>query len=107
MVLRDGLDVRRQLRYVDLEHDWAQRAQLAPGVTMAQARHAMHVVAPDGQVRHGFFAFRALAGVLPPLWPTLALFHMPGAASIGPRLYGRIAGARGRVPCRVDTCSVS
>jgi hypothetical protein len=72
-----ALDLRRCLRYVDLEREWHRPASLAPAVTTEQARRAMHVMGPDGQVHRGFFAFRELARVLPPLWPLLPLFHAP------------------------------
>jgi predicted DCC family thiol-disulfide oxidoreductase YuxK/uncharacterized membrane protein YphA (DoxX/SURF4 family) len=106
MVVLDTLDLRRRLHYVDLERDWHRAAALAPAVTPEQARHAMHVVGPDGRVYRGFFAFRELARVLPPLWPLLPLFHAPFAATVGPRVYSLVAENRGREVCRAETCAI-
>ncbi|MGH7540224.1 MAG: DCC1-like thiol-disulfide oxidoreductase family protein, partial [Gemmatimonadota bacterium] len=61
---------------------------------------------PEGRVYRGFFAFRALARALPPLWPVLPLLHLPGVASLGVRVYDRVARARGRGACRAGTCRV-
>ena len=106
MVLLDAMDFRKRLAFVDLEHDWPEAQRALDGVTQDQARHAMHVAAPDGSVCRGFFAFRALARLLPPLWPIMPLLHAPMAASIGPRLYDLTANNRGRTACRVETCQI-
>ncbi|HEX5385192.1 MAG TPA: DCC1-like thiol-disulfide oxidoreductase family protein [Gemmatimonadales bacterium] len=105
MVLLDYVDVRRRLRFVDLETEWSAAAARAPGVTPGEARHAMHVVGPDGVVYHGFFAFRRLARALPFLWPLLPALYAPFAATVGPQVYRGISGRRGRAPCRAEACA--
>ena len=105
MVILDYLDVRRRLSFVDLEREWPKAAVLAPGVSPEQARHAMHVTSPDGRVTRGFFAFRSLARVLPPLWLVLPLLYLPLMDRIGPWFYDLVARSRGRQVCRAETCT--
>ena len=106
MTILDALDFRHRLAYLDLEADPSRLAALAPGVSAGEARAAMRVVAPDGQVYRGFFAFRELARILPPLWPFVPLLYLPFAATIGPRVYGLVARHRTRQVCRAETCAV-
>jgi len=101
----DRLDWRSRLRFVDLEGDWAGASRLAPGLTPAQARHAMHVTLPGGRVTRGFYAFRSLARVVPPLWPLLPLLYFPLAGRVGTWLYELVARNRGRTVCRVASCT--
>ena len=106
MVILDYFDLRRQLRYVDFERDWTAAAATAPALTPERARVAMHVVSPNGQVYSGFPAFRALSRVLPILWPVLPLFYAPLSSRVGPVVYRIVAGNRGRLVCRADTCAI-
>jgi predicted DCC family thiol-disulfide oxidoreductase YuxK len=105
-VILDYLDLRRQLRFVDLEHEWATAVAIAPTLTAERARAAIHLVSPDGQVYSGFTAFRALSRQLPLLWPVLPLLYAPLSGRVGPRLYRLVAASRGRVVCRADSCAV-
>ena len=43
----------------------------------------MIVRTPDGAIYGGFDAFRAMARVLPGLWPLLPFLYLPGARWIG------------------------
>ena len=106
MTILDALDSRHRLAYLDLEVDRSRLAALAPGVSAGEARAAMRVVTPDGQVYRGFFAFRELARISPPLWPLVPLLYFPFAATIGPRVYGLVARHRTRQVCRAETCAV-
>lgn len=105
MVFLDYLDARRRLRFVDLERDWSAAAATVPGLTQDEARHAMHLVGPDGEVYRGFFAFRALARLLPLMWPLLPLLHGPVASRLGQWSYSIVAGSRGRTVCRAAKCN--
>lgn len=107
MVVLDAFDLRRRLRFVDLEREWPAATALAPQITPAEARHAMHVVGPNGTVYRGYFAFRELARVLPGMWPLLPLFHAPFADSLGPGIYSLVAENRGRAVCRAETCTTA
>jgi predicted DCC family thiol-disulfide oxidoreductase YuxK/uncharacterized membrane protein YphA (DoxX/SURF4 family) len=106
MTILDHLDLRTRLRFVDLEREWPAAGALAPGLLQGQARHAMHVISPDGQVSRGFFAFRSLARILPPLWPVLPLLYVPFVAQLGPWIYDQVARSRGTQSCRAETCTV-
>ena len=105
MAFLDYLDARRRLRFVDLERDWSAAAATVPGLTQDEARHEIHLVGPDGEVYLGFFAFRALARLLPLMWPLLPLLRGPVASRLGQWSYGIIARSRGRTVCRAATCN--
>ena len=68
----------------------------------------MHLLTPDGQtVYHGFRAFRWMAWRLPPLWVVAPLLHLPGAETLGQRLYLWIARNRFRLlPCHGGVCTL-
>jgi predicted DCC family thiol-disulfide oxidoreductase YuxK len=94
--------------------DWLERLEFRPlqdvdastGLDSDELRREMHVVFPDGSVERGFFAFRRLLRELPPLWWLRPVFHLPGAGSLGPRLYARVARRRRRLECDGDGCTV-
>lgn len=99
--------------------DWLERLDLRPladathdegggmataGLEPEELRRAMHVLLPDGNVESGFFAFRRLLRELPPVWPLLPVFHLPGAGLVGPRIYRWIARRRHRRLCDAADC---
>jgi predicted DCC family thiol-disulfide oxidoreductase YuxK/uncharacterized membrane protein YphA (DoxX/SURF4 family) len=106
MTTLDYLDLRHRLAFADLEQGLPPRVVLAAPDPARALRDSMHVIAPDGRTSNGFFAFRTLAGVLPPLWPLLPVLYLPPASRVGPWIYARIAARRTRVPCRAETCAV-
>ena len=106
MAVLDWMDLRRRLAYVDLERQWSAAAALAPGLSLDQARHAMHLAAPDGTVYRGYQAFARLARLLPALWPALPLTLLPFADRAGAALYGVVARMRRRHLCRVESCPI-
>ncbi len=106
MVTLDAMDLRRRLTYMNLEQDWAVVSAIAPGLAREQARSAMVVVSPEGVVFNGFAALRQLAKLLPPLWPTLLILHLPFSAPVGNLVYGRVAASRKRLHCAADVCAV-
>jgi len=76
-------------------------------VSPQDLRREMHLVTADGFVRKGFFAFREALKYTPPLWPLLALLHLPFAAVFGPKVYGAVAARRARWQrCEFDSCAV-
>ena len=105
VVILDYLDIRRQLRFVNLEAEWAAASALSPKLTIEHVRKAIHLVSPDGQVSSGFAAFRWLCRQLPLLWPLLPLCYAPLSGWVGPRLYRAIAERRGQVVCTVEACA--
>lgn len=97
--------------------DWLDRVELrtlqeatestrARGLDPRELRREMHVVLPNGDVLRGFFAFRRLLGELPPLWPLVPVFYLPGANVIGPRVYRWIARRRHRILCDGESCAL-
>lgn len=107
MVILRYADWFDRLAYLGLERRWAQVAAGRPDLSLDACRREMHVILPDGTLRRGFFAVRALLRYLPPLWPMLLLLHAPGASIVGPRLYALVARRRSRVEgCTFATCGV-
>jgi predicted DCC family thiol-disulfide oxidoreductase YuxK len=105
MVILDAADPGGRSAYLDLETNWSAVAIVAPSLTPERARAAMHVITPDGQLLHGFRAFKHLAHRLPWLWPLVPLFHAPLAERAGPWLYDRVAGSRAHAECTVERCA--
>jgi predicted DCC family thiol-disulfide oxidoreductase YuxK len=107
MVVLDYLDAGDHLRPLDLERQWPEVVAVTPSLTREQARHAMHVVTPAGDVHQGFDAFRELARAIPLVWPLALIAHAPFARTIGTRIYGVVARGRARgAPCGVEGCAV-
>lgn len=95
----------RRLEFQDATSDWDAVAGRCPTLSREACLRDMHVVLPDGQVRAGFFAFRALSVRVPLLWPLAPLFWLPGAHRVEPRLYGVVASNRfRRTPCESGVC---
>ena len=107
MTILDYLDLGRRLVFADLEQGVPPAITPTSPASLPALRSSMHVVAPDGTASSGFFAFRTLARVLPPLWPLLPILHFPLARRIGPWIYARVAARRPRVTCRAETCAVA
>jgi predicted DCC family thiol-disulfide oxidoreductase YuxK len=98
------LDHRRTFRF----HDAGEPTVLArfPAVTAEEARDAMFAVRDDGKLFRGFFAFREMVRASPWAWVLLPLFHAPGAAWIGPRIYAWVARHRPRMGCSSPACEL-
>jgi predicted DCC family thiol-disulfide oxidoreductase YuxK len=106
MAVLDWMDLRHRLAFVDLEREWPAAARLAPSLSPDQARHAMHLVGPDGTVYRGYAAFARLARLLPALWLVLPLTLLPFADRAGAAAYSLVARQRGRELCRVESCAI-
>ena len=87
------VDVTRVLEEVPLRY---------PGLTAADCLTEMQLVAPDGALFGGFYAFRQLAWLLPAAWLAVPLLYMPGVSFLGRRVYARIAARRARTACVFD-----
>ena len=95
-----------RLAFGDIERRWPWLAQKYPGMSIDDCEREIHLLLPDGSVRTGFFAFRKIAGYLPVFWPFLILSYLPGASTIGPKLYRWIASRRVRFHgCNLEGCS--
>ena len=87
-----ALDVRRALRASSFRHDDEWRTL---GVDAAVLERRMHVRAvASGRVVAGFEAVRAVARVVPLLWPVLPLLWLAAHAGIGDRAYDYVARRR-------------
>ncbi len=103
MTTLDAFDLRQRIAYVDLE-DRADFEALAANISAAEARHAMHVLGPDGTLDRGYDAWVALAGPIPLLWPLRPLLAIPGVGKLGAVIYDAVARRRERQLCRADSC---
>jgi predicted DCC family thiol-disulfide oxidoreductase YuxK len=81
------LDLFERLTFTDFRH------QPVPGLSPEALARDMHVVR-GGQAYRGFDAYRRIALVLPLGWLVAPLLWLPGMASIGPRVYARVAAGR-------------
>lgn len=81
------LDLFERLTFTDFRH------QPVAGLSPEALARDMHVVA-EGRVFRGFDAYRQIALVLPLGWLVAPFLWLPGMASIGPRVYARIAAGR-------------
>ncbi len=87
------LDWFGKLRPVDF-HNEEQRRRYAPEIAFAELDKVIHMRFPNGKTMKGFSAFRELAWRLPPLWLIAPFLYLPGARSIGDRVYARVAETR-------------
>jgi predicted DCC family thiol-disulfide oxidoreductase YuxK len=102
------LDWLSVLGFVDVR-DPGQTQLLELSVAPERLIEEMHVLTPhNGEVRHGFRAFRWLAWRLPLLWFLVPFLYLPGMASVGQRAYLWIARHRFRlVPCHGGVCTLA
>lgn len=100
------LDLLGRLKFEDL-HDRANAEKALPDVTYADQLKRMYVLRPDGEYFGGYAAVRAIAAVLPPLWPLLPLMWLPGAVLVGKWAYDFVARNRFRyAKCEDEMCSL-
>lgn len=92
--LLKAMDWLGRIRPLDLHRDEAEVSRRAPGLSHEDMMEAMRLITPGGRVYAGFFAFRQAAWLLPPLWPTVPLWYLPGMSRLGPAMYARIARRR-------------
>ena len=100
-----ALDWRHRLSYHD-SHDRAEIDRRFPQLADADFDSAMYAVDRGGRAFRGFFAVRRIAWETPALWLVLPLFYAPGAAIVGPRIYGWIASNRHRFGCASNSCAL-
>ena len=107
MTVLDYFDIGDRTEPVDFEREWDRVRTRAPSLTPEHALHAMQVLTPDGRRLEGFHAFQELTRIVPLLWPLAPVTHLPGANTIGPRVYEAVATERSRVgPCSTGACRV-
>ena len=77
-----------------------------PMLADADFDQAMFAVTAQGTVFRGYFAFKEILRRLPLTWPLLLFLYMPGANTVGPRVYAWVARNRRRLGCATDTCDL-
>ncbi len=82
MTILQTFDWFQQLVFSDLETAWPRLAARHPEVSLEACRQDMHVLRSDGMLQKGFFAYREILKVLPPLWPLLVVFYAPLARGL-------------------------
>ena len=98
-----ALDWMKRLRFVDYR-DEALRQSLVPDLRFEDLDLAMHIRLPDGRTYRGFFAFRAIAWHMPPLWIIAPFLYLPGMKFAGDKIYANIATRRKQ--CTHEHCSL-
>jgi predicted DCC family thiol-disulfide oxidoreductase YuxK len=101
------LDWLERLDYVDVR-DADAMSDVGVALEPDRLLEEMHLVTPDGaKVYSGFRAFRWLAWRLPLLWGAAPLLYLPGAESVGQRMYLWVARNRFRLlPCHGGVCTL-
>jgi len=94
-------DLRGRVRWVAF-----QSLDEFPGsLTRADLQREAYIQQGD-KLEGGFYSFRRLTGLLPPLWPLAPLMWFPGVSHLGELAYSWVARNRGRLPgsvCSVDS----
>jgi predicted DCC family thiol-disulfide oxidoreductase YuxK len=93
-------DLRRQVRWLAY-----QALEALPGGLGVEDFKREAYVQHAGRLEGGFYSFRRLTLVLPPLWPLAPLLWCPGMPKLGEPAYAWVARNRTRLPGSV--CSVS
>ena len=102
----ERMDWLGRLRFEDI-HDRSVAERELPEVSYADMLRQIYVKRADGSYFGGFECVRALAPVLPLLWPIAPLLWLPGMRLIGSRMYKFIARNRFRyAKCDDEFCSL-
>jgi predicted DCC family thiol-disulfide oxidoreductase YuxK len=91
-------------------HDANERQRVLdrfPQLRDADLDDAMYAVDDAGRVYRGFYAFRRVFRALPLTRWLVPVLYLPGASSVGQRVYELVARNRSRIGCRVDQESVT
>lgn len=100
------LDWLHRLRCLDAR-DPANVPAVEPPLELARMLEEMHLVAPSGQVYHGFAAFRWMAWRLPALTLLAPFLYLPGVPTLGQKVYLWVARNRyDLVPCHEGLCTI-
>jgi predicted DCC family thiol-disulfide oxidoreductase YuxK len=92
----ERLDRRGRIAVVSFRDD---ARYLDAGVTLDQVQSRLYLVEPAGRRTYGGYdAVRALARLLPPLWPLRPLLAVAKWTGQGDRLYDYLAARRRIVP---------
>ena len=88
------MDLRKRVRWIAY-----QTFQEPPaGLAWEDLERSVYLESADGRLHEGFYAFRALAMLLPPLLPIVPALWVPGVGKIGSAVYRLIARNRAKIP---------
>lgn len=87
------LDPTGKIQPVDY-HAAENLKTLDPRLTPELCHSQIQLVTKKGELFGGFYAFRALAGILPLLWVIKPFLHLPGMGLVGSHVYDWIAKNR-------------
>ena len=87
------MDLRKRVRWIAY-----QTLQEPPaGLEWRDLERSVYLEGDDGRLHEGFYAFRALSMLLPPLLPIAPALWVPGVAKIGSAVYRLIARNRAKI----------
>lgn len=106
MAWLSAADPARCLEPIDLTA--VDPSKIDPRLDKARCMAAMHVLDRENRVFRGYDACVRVADWIPLAWPLALLGRVPGVATLGRRVYNRIAATRPRdaAPCVDDVCAV-
>jgi predicted DCC family thiol-disulfide oxidoreductase YuxK len=96
-----SLDILHRVEFLDAVHQWPHIEKQFPDLDRDRCLAEMHVRTPRGQLRTGFYAYRALAWALPLGWLALPFLYLPGVAWAGSNIYRVVASRRHGGVCAV------
>jgi len=101
----NGLDWFNRITFLNV-NDPAVRVLFAPSTPVDHLLRDMHVVDRGSKrIGTGYRGYLALARAIPLMWPLVAFGILPPIASLGDRLYRRVARTRLRhAPCDDASC---
>ncbi len=87
------MDLRKRVRWIAY-----QTLQEPPaGLAWRDLERSVYWESGDGRLHEGFYAFRALSMLLPPLFPIAPALWVPGVGKIGSAAYRLIARNRAKI----------
>ena len=87
------LDLRKRVRWTAY-----QTLQKPPaGLQWRDLERSVYLEGGNGRLYEGFYAFRALSTLLPPLLPIAPFLWLPGVGKIGSAVYRVIARNRAKI----------
>jgi predicted DCC family thiol-disulfide oxidoreductase YuxK len=97
--LMSALDRRRRVRWVAF-----QSLRSMPGGLSREDLQREAYIERGEVLEGGFYSFRRLTALLPPLWPLAPVMWCPGVNRMGEKVYAWVARHRTRLPGSV--CSI-
>ena len=88
-----GLDLRKRVRWIAYQ----TLREPPAGLGWLDLERSVYLEGDDGCLHEGFYAFRALTTLLPPLLPIAPALWLPGVARLGSAVYRLIARNRSKI----------